>query len=147
MSASVSILLDRKGSTVHALPPAASVLDAVQLMNQTQASSVLIVDQGRLAGIFTERDVLRRVVGSGLDPRTTPLSAVMSAGLTTITRTTGIEEAHAIFTSRRCRHLPVLEDGRIVGVISVGDISRWLSDMNRAEAESLKSYISGELST
>jgi CBS domain-containing protein len=71
----------------------------------------------------------------------------MSAGLTTITRTTSIDEAHAIFTSRHCRHLPVLEGDTIAGVISVGDISRWLSDVNRAEAESLKSYISGELST
>jgi len=147
MSASVSILLDRKGSGVHALPPSATVFDAVQMMNKGQVSSVLIVDRDRLAGIFTERDVLRRVVGSGLDPKATVLSNVMTAGLTTIAPTTSIDEAHAIFTSRRCRHLPVLDNGRIVGLISVGDISRWLSDLNRAEAESLKNYISGGLST
>ena len=147
MSASVSILLERKGSAVHSLPPSASVLEAVQLMNKSQVSSVLIVDNGRLAGIFTERDVLRRVVGSGLDPKTTLLSNVMTAGLTSITPATSIEEAHAIFSSRHCRHLPVLDGDRIAGLISVGDISRWLSDTNRAEAESLKSYISGGLST
>ncbi len=147
MSASVSILLDRKGSAVHALPPSATVLDAVQLMNKSQVSSVLVVDNGRLSGIFTERDVLRRVVGSALDPKATPLSSVMTAGLTTIAPTTSIDEAHAIFTSRHCRHLPVLDDSRLVGLISVGDISRWLSDVNRAEAESLKNYISGGLST
>lgn len=147
MSASVSILLERKGSAVHTLPPSASVLEAVQLMNKTQVSSVLIVESGRLAGIFTERDVLRRVVGSGLDPRTTLLSAVMTAGLTTITAATTIEEAHGIFSARHCRHLPVLDGDKIAGLISVGDISRWLSDENRAEAESLKNYISGGLST
>jgi len=147
MSASVSILLDRKGSAVHTLPPSATVFDAVQSMNKAHVSSILVVDNGRLSGIFTERDVLRRVVGSALDPKATPLSSVMTAGLTTITPTTSIDEAHAIFTSRRCRHLPVLDNGRLVGLISVGDISRWLSDVNRAEAESLKSYISGELST
>lgn len=147
MSASVSILLDRKGSGVHALPASATVFDAVQMMNKGQVSSVLIVDSDRLAGIFTERDVLRRVVGSGLDPKATVLSSVMTAGLTTIAPTTSIDEAHSIFTSRRCRHLPVLDNGRIVGLISVGDISRWLSDLNRAEAESLKNYISGGLST
>jgi len=147
MSTSVSILLDRKGSAIHSLPPSSTVYDAVQMMNQTHASSVLVVEQNRLAGIFTERDVLRRVVGSGLDPKSTLLSNVMTASPTSITPATSIEEAHAIFVSRRCRHLPVIDGSRIVGLISVGDISRWLSDVNRAEAESLKSYISGGLST
>ena len=147
MSSTVSILLARKGPAVQSLPPSASVAEAVQLMNNTQASSVLIVENGRLAGIFTERDVLRRVVGSGFDPKTTPLSAVMSAGLTTITPLISIEDAHAIFTSRHCRHLPVLDGEHIVGVITVGDISRWLSDVHRVEAESLKNYISGGFST
>jgi CBS domain-containing protein len=143
MNASVSILLERKGSAVHTLAPAASVAEAVQLMNKARISSVIITQQDRLAGIFTERDVLRRVVGENLDPKSTPVSTVMSAGVATITPTTSIEEALEIFNTRGCRHLPVLDGDRIAGLISVGDISRWLSEVYRAEAEQLKNYISG----
>jgi CBS domain-containing protein len=143
MNASVSILLERKGSAVHTLAPAASVAEAVQLMNKAKISSVIITQQDRLAGIFTERDVLRRVVGENLDPKSTPVSTVMSAGVATITPTTSIEEALEIFNTRGCRHLPVLDGDRIAGLISVGDISRWLSEVYRAEAEQLKNYISG----
>ncbi|MEY3774434.1 MAG: hypothetical protein RLZZ129_1214 [Verrucomicrobiota bacterium] len=143
MNASVSILLERKGSAVHTLAPSASVAEAVQLMNKAKISSVLITERERLAGIFTERDVLRRVVGESLDPKTTPVSTVMSAGVATITPVTSIEEALDIFNRRGCRHLPVLDGDRIAGLISVGDISRWLSEVHRAEAEQLKNYISG----
>lgn len=143
MNASVSILLERKGSAVHTLTPSASVAEAVQLMNKSKISSVLITERERLAGIFTERDVLRRVVGDNLDPKTTPVSTVMSAGVATITPVTSIEEALDIFNRRGCRHLPVLDGDRIAGLISVGDISRWLSEVHRAEAEQLKNYISG----
>jgi CBS domain-containing protein len=145
MNASVSMLLERKGSAVHTLVPSASVAEAVQLMNRSKISSILIVEQGRLAGIFTERDVLRRVVGENLDPKTTPLSTVMSAGVRTITPATSIEEALGIFTTRGCRHLPVLDGARLTGLISVGDISRWLAEVNQAEAEHLKNYINGGL--
>ena len=145
MNASISVLLERKGSAVQCLAPAASVAEAVQLMNRSKISSVLITEGGRLAGIFTERDVLRRVVGESRDPKTTPVSLVMTAGVATITAGATIDEALALFTSRRCRHLPVLEAGRLVGLISIGDISRWLAEAHRTEAEHLKNYISGGL--
>jgi CBS domain-containing protein len=109
--------------------------------------AVLVVDAGRLAGIFTERDVLQRVVGAGLDPKTARVAEVMTKDLVTLTPGSTVEEAMEIFTDRRCRHLPVLEDGRIIGVISIGDVTRWTVDSHRAEAEHLKNYISGGLST
>ncbi len=143
MNASVSLLLERKGSAVHTLAPSASVAEAVQLMNKAKISSVIITDQERIAGIFTERDVLRRVVGDNLDPKTTPVSLVMSASVATIAPSTSVEESLRLFSQRGCRHLPVLDGDRIAGLISVGDISRWISEAHRAEAEQLKKYING----
>lgn len=147
MNAPVSALLERKGSSVQSLAPSASVAEAVAMMNRNQISSILIIESGRVAGIFTERDVLRRVVGESRDPRTTPVSLVMSAGVTSITPKTTIEEALTVFTQRRCRHLPVLDAGRLAGLISIGDISRWLAEAHRTEAQHLKNYINGALQT
>ena len=117
--------------------------DAVAEMNRHRIGSVLVIDDGRLVGIFTERDVLRRVVGSAMDPKSTLIADVMTAGVITISPEATIEETMVLFTEKRCRHLPVLEDGRLVGTISIGDVTRWMSDAHRAEAEHLKNYITG----
>ncbi|MFI5338079.1 MAG: CBS domain-containing protein, partial [Opitutales bacterium] len=105
--------------------------------------SVLVMDGERLAGIFTERDVLRRVVGGQLDPVTTPVAAVMTADVLTVDPTLTVQQALDLFTEKRFRHLPVMKDGRVVGLISIGDVSRWVASQHRAEAESLRQYISG----
>ncbi len=118
-----------------------SVFDAVAEMNRHRVGSMLVLESGRLVGIFTERDVLRRIVGEGRDPRTTPIRDVMTANLITIGPDATVEQAMAIFTEKRCRHLPVLDQGQLVGSISIGDITRWMGDAHRAEAEHLKNYI------
>lgn len=118
-----------------------SVFDAVAEMNRHRVGSMLVLESGRLVGIFTERDVLRRIVGEGRDPRATPIRDVMTANLITIGPDATVEQAMAIFTEKRCRHLPVLDQGQLVGSISIGDITRWMGDAHRAEAEHLKNYI------
>jgi CBS domain-containing protein len=112
-------------------------------MNRHRVGCVLVMDAGRVVGIFTERDVLRRVVGAEIDPRSVPVSEVMTAEVTTISPETTIEETMVIFTERRFRHLPVCDHGKLVGTISIGDVTRWNSDENQAEAQHLKNYISG----
>ncbi|PAW63617.1 MAG: hypothetical protein B9S34_13985 [Opitutia bacterium Tous-C1TDCM] len=141
MNAPISALLDRKGRHVLSVTPAMSVFDAVAEMNRHRVGSMLVLESGRLVGIFTERDVLRRIVGEGRDPRTTPIRDVMTANLITIGPDATVEQAMAIFTEKRCRHLPVLDQGQLVGSISIGDITRWMGDAHRAEAEHLKNYI------
>lgn len=143
MNTPISTLLARKRSGVHSVTSAISVAEAVADMIHHRVGAVLVVDEGRLAGIFTERDVLRRVVGAGLDPRKAKVAEVMTSDLVTVTPGATVEEAMGIFTDRRCRHLPVVEDGRIIGVISIGDVTRWTVDVHRAEVEHLKNYISG----
>lgn len=145
MNTSIATLLDRKGRNVHTVPATVSVAEAVNEMNRHSVGSVLLMNGSELAGVFTERDVLRRVVGAGLDPKTTPVTKVMTSNVITVKPETTVQEVMAIFSEKRCRHLPVLQDGKLVGLVSIGDVSRWVAITHRAEAESLRQYISGEL--
>ena len=146
MNTSIATLLEQKGRDVRSVPTTVTVLEAVREMNRHKIGSVLVMDGTRLAGIFTERDVLLRVVGAEIDPVTTPITKVMSSTVLTITPETTVQQVMDIFTDRRCRHLPVIKDGQVAGLISIGDVSRWVASMHRAEAESLRQYISGGLS-
>ncbi len=143
MHTPVATLLGRKtSSALRSLPPSATVADAVRLMNAHRLGSVLVLAEGRLAGIFTERDVLTRVVGMGRDPLATPLAEVMTRDPVTVPPTATVEEVMKIITARRVRRLPVVDaGGAIAGVLSIGDVTRWLVDAHRAEAEHLRNYI------
>lgn len=143
MNTPISALLERKGSAVHSVAPTLSVYDAVAEMNRHRIGAIVVLDGTRLVGIFTERDVLRRVVGAGLDPKNSLVADVMSPGVITIAPDATVEQTMNIFTEKRCRHLPVLQSGAIRGVISIGDITRWMADSHRAEAEHLRNYITG----
>ena len=147
MNTTIATLLEQKDGAVFTIPTTVTVAEAVQEMNAHKVGSVLVMNGLRLAGIFTERDVLRRVVGADLDPRFTPITKVMTADVLTIEPTTTVQEVLDIFANRRCRHLPVMVDGRLLGLISIGDVSRWVADSHRVEAESLRQYIAGALST
>ncbi|HEY4248703.1 MAG TPA: CBS domain-containing protein, partial [Lacunisphaera sp.] len=147
MNTTIATLLEQKDGAVFTIPSTVTVAEAVQEMNAHKVGSVLVMNGLRLAGIFTERDVLRRVVGADIDPRFTPITKVMTSDVLTIEPTATVQEVMDIFTNRRCRHLPVMADGRLLGVISIGDVSRWVANLHRVEAESLRQYIAGALST
>jgi CBS domain-containing protein len=146
MDTPVSALIERKGSAVHAVPSTITITEAVAEMNKHRIGSILVLDGGRIAGIFTERDVLLRVVGAGVDPKTVLLSEVMSRDVHTIPSSTTVDQTMALFAERRCRHIPVVDEGQLKGLISIGDISRWVADVSRAEADHLKNYIAGGFS-
>ena len=147
MNTPISALVERKGSAVHSIAPTVSVYDAVSEMNRHRIGAIVVLDGARLVGIFTERDVLRRVVGAGLDPRRALVADVMTPGVLTIAPEATLEDAMNIFTEKRCRHLPVVNAGRLAGMLSIGDITRWMSDAHRAECEHLRNYISGGVLT
>ena len=146
MNAPITAILDRKGRTVFSVSPRTSVADAVAEMNRHRVGSVLVLEGGKLVGIFTERDVLRRVVGASVDPRQSVVADVMTSGVITISPEATVEETMVLFTEKRCRHLPVLDQGQLVGTISIGDITRWMADAHQAEAEHLKNYITSGFS-
>jgi len=147
MNTSISALLDGKGHALRTVPSTVTIAEAVREMNQHRIGSVLVMDGETLAGIFTERDVLTRVILAELDPKTTPITQVMSAKVLTIGPEATVQQVMDIFAERRCRHLPVVQGGKLVGLISIGDVSRWVANAHRAEAESLRQYIAGGLST
>jgi CBS domain-containing protein len=147
MNTSISTLLASKGGALRTVPSTVTVAEAVQEMNRHKIGAILVMNEAALTGIFTERDVLTRVVAGSLDPKTTPITAVMTANVLTVAPTATVQQVMDIFAERHCRHLPVIDAGRLTGLISIGDVSRWVANAHRAEAESLRQYISGGLST
>lgn len=144
MKVAISTLLaEKEFSEVFSIDPEASVLDAVKEMNRRQVGSMLILDGGKIVGIFTERDVLRRVVVEGLAPATTPVSEVMTREVDTFPPDLSVDEAMAHMTAKRHRHIPVVEDDRILGMVSIGDVTRWLSKTFENEAQNLLNYFTG----
>ena len=144
MDAKLSILLQDKGSEVQTVKPDDSVLDAVRRMNEVGIGSLLVMNGDELVGIFTERDVLRRVVDSGLDPAATRVAKVMTRDLVTVGPAMTVGEAMAVVTQRRCRHLPVCEEGRLLGVVSSGDLTRWATRHQATHIQDLVNYITGK---
>ena len=145
MNTPVGMLLGRKGSALFSVAPSVTVADAVRVMNEQKIGSVVVLEGSRLVGVFTERDVLTRVVAAGRVPHVTRVNDVMTGNVITVTPETTIEDVMELFTTKRCRHLPVLDGNSLVGLISIGDVMRWLIDAHRTEAESLRHYIAGEL--
>lgn len=112
-------------------------------MNKKRIGCIIVSDEGKIVGIFTERDVLLRVVGADLDPKKVLISEVMTKNVLSVTSDTTVEQTMVIFADKKCRHLPVIDGGRLKGLVSIGDISRWVADTSRAEADHLKNYITG----
>jgi CBS domain-containing protein len=102
---------------------------------------LLVLERGRPVGIFTERDVLVRVVAAGLDPKVTPVGEVMTRSLVAVHSETTVGEAMRIITEKRCRHLPVVDDTRLRGLISIGDLTSWLVRDHERTIADLHDYI------
>ncbi len=118
--------LFEQGETIHAAGPDMPVSECVRKMTAEKIGALVIMEGARLAGIFTERDALTRVLAAGLDPSNTKVSAVMTRDPLYIPPTTTVAEAMQLVTQRRFRHLPVVENGKVIAVISSGDLTHWL---------------------
>ena len=141
---SVTRILEEKGSDVHSVSADSTVEAAVAEMNRKRVGSVMVLNGGEVIGIFTERDVLTRVVSSGLNAATTSVREVMTADMKRIDAQTSVEDVMQMMTDKRVRHLPVFDGGRLVGLVSIGDITRWLLKVNEMEAENLRRYVFNE---
>lgn len=139
--ATVHDILERKGHDVVAIDAADTVLSAARRMNERGIGGVVVMDGGTMVGIFTERDVLVRVVAERLDPDATPIRQVMTSPLVAIGPDQTVEDAMVIITKRRCRHLPVMDGNDLLGMVSIGDITRSLISHQKAEIQDLVSYI------
>lgn len=134
-------LLARKGSRVISIRPDATVLEAALLMNESGIGGLVVLDGGTLAGVVTERDMMRRVIAQRRDPAATEVRAVMTSPVVTCAPGTTVEEAAAVMTNRRIRHLPVQEGGRLVGLITIGDLLAFQVAEQQATIQYMSSYI------
>jgi len=143
MESTLGMILQDKGSTVHGVAPDETVLDAVRAMNRAGIGALLVLNGDEVVGIFTERDVLRRVVDAGLDAATTKVAKVMTRELVAVRPATTVTEAMTVVTEKRCRHLPVMEGDRLLGLISIGDLTRWYTRSQEVQIRDLVNYITG----
>ncbi len=120
------IFEDRRAIQIHSVGPDTPVIECVRTMAGKKIGALIILEGGKLVGIFTERDALNKVLAAGLDPITTKISAVMTRDPYCVPPTTTIGDAMEMVTQRRFRHLPVVEDGKVIAVISSGDLTHWL---------------------
>ncbi len=134
-------LLSRKGTAVVSVAPGNTVLDAAHLMNEKGIGGVVVMQDHTLVGIFTERDIMRRVVAAKRDPATTLVSDVMTSDCLTITADVQIAVCRAMMSTRRVRHLPVVHDGGLVGMVTSGDILAFEVAQAEAQIEQLEKYV------
>ena len=136
-------LLAEKPAEVHAVAPEAPVIEAIRLMAAKSIGAVLVLRGDALEGILSERDYARKVVLQGRSSADTPASAIMTAQVVTVAPDTPVPACMQLMTERRIRHLPVLEGGRVVGVISIGDLVKAVIADQQLELEQLQRYIAG----
>ncbi len=137
-------ILARKGSLIYSVHPDVTVLDATHRMNHHKIGALIVMNDGKMVGIFTERDVLRRVVGNELNPATVSVFDVMTTDLLTCSPETDMDEIAEIMRSRRVRHVPVVDsEGTLLGVVSIGDVNAHNAVRREAELHYLSEYVYG----
>jgi CBS domain-containing protein len=140
----VQDILTTKGGVVYSIEPGATVLEAVQKMNQHKLGALVVKEGEHVAGIFTERDVLRRVVGVEKSPSKTIVGDVMTSKLICVSPDTDLDEVSAIMKQQRIRHLPVCDDeGKLHGMVSIGDLNAYYASHQEAQITFLSEYIYG----
>ncbi len=143
---SVRELIAHKGGKVHTVPMTATVLEAAQVMNEARIGAVVVLDSGTMVGILTERDILTRVVAREAEPSRTPVSQVMTKEVLTCAPETRITEARQVMRERRVRHLPVVDQGQLLGMLSIGDLNLVENETLVATIRHMEAYISGDVS-
>jgi CBS domain-containing protein len=139
-------ILNHKGFSVHVVKPATTVLDAVERMNQLRVGAVVVMDEGQVKGMFTERDVLMRVVGASRDPASVKVGEVMTKDVICVSPDTDMDEISSIMKNKRVRHIPVCDsEGDLLGLISIGDVNAVHASNQEMTITYLNEYIYGRV--
>lgn len=136
-------ILHSKGYGAHSVEPDVMVYRAIELMCEKDIGGLLIVEHGKLVGIFTERDYARKLILKGKSSKDTPIKDLMTSNLVTVSPETSIDDCMRAMVGRKIRHLPVLENGNVVGLISIGDVVRFIMEEQKTIIEHLEHYITG----
>lgn len=143
MSSTVSSILREKGDWVITIEPYSTVFRTIGRMVEHNVGAIVVTEDGAVRGIFTERDYLRRIALEGRSSKTTRVEEVMVTDVLSVTPETSIEECMQLMTAQKCRHLPVLRDGQLAGLISIGDCVRRISEANADRLNQMEQFVSG----
>lgn len=143
MTVVATLLKSKSDATVQTIAPDAPVIDALRLMASKQIGALLVVDQGVVHGIFTERDYARKIALMGRSSADTPMREVMTPSVIFVQSTQTSEECMQLMTDKRLRHLPVMDDGTLVGMISIGDLVAGIMSEQKFMIEQMSQYIGG----
>ncbi len=136
-------LLDRKGRDIISVKPETSVLDAIRLMAEKGIGSLVVMEDQELLGIMSERDYARKVIIKGRSSESTAVSEIMTANVFTTSSSETVNDCMSVMTEKKIRHLPVVEDDIVIGMISIGDLVKAIISDQQEEIEQLEHYISG----
>ncbi|MDE3067562.1 MAG: CBS domain-containing protein [Verrucomicrobiota bacterium] len=139
----VSALLHHKGAIVWYIPPEATVYEAIRLMADKNIGALLVMSGSVLVGLFTERDYTRKVALAGKTSKQTLVKDVISEKTITVTPDDSLEECMRLMTEHRIRHLPVVRNGQVVGIVSIGDLVNWIISAQDATIAQMERYIAG----
>ena len=139
----VGEILRNKGSTVWSIPPSMTVFDAIQSMADRDVGALPVVLDNDLVGLLSERDYTRKIVLQGKSSRQTTVGEIMSVNPNIATPNHTVEECMSMMTAKRVRHLPVVADGRLIGIVSIGDLVKWTISAQSAALEQMENYIKG----
>jgi CBS domain-containing protein len=139
----VKELLREKGNQVWTIAPQATVYEALELMAAKNIGSLVAVEHGKVAGVFTERDYARKVILKGRSSKTTTVAELMTTDVLYVSPDDTIENCMALMTDKRLRHLPVMENGKLAGVVSIGDIVKVIISEREFTIRELERYITG----
>ena len=139
----VKHLLEGKGDAIYAIEPHKPVLDGIRMMADKYVGALLVMEGGQLLGIISERDYARKVILMGRSSAQTPVSEIMSAPVVTVAPGDSVNHCMKLMTDKRMRHLPVVESGKVIGMLSIGDLVKAVIDDQAEQLEHLQRYIAG----
>ena len=144
ISGAVGTILKRKGGEVWSVGPEQTVYEAVEMMADKGVGALLVISDGKLAGIISERDYARKVILQGRSSRTTVIREIMTSPVISVSPKDAVDECMALMTRNRIRHLPIMENERVIGIVSIGDLVKWLVSEQEETIEHLHNYISAK---
>ena len=143
VSGTIGAVLNQKSREIYSVSPDATVFEAVQLMDTKNVGALLVMDGERLVGVISERDYTRKIMLRGKRSRETKVTEIMSTNVFTTHRREGVETCLRLMTDQHIRHLPVVDDDKVVGVISIGDLVKWVISGQAQTIQALEGYITG----